>query len=449
MMNSQTTLSGLLRGLTLSKVLGAMALGAVVFTAGCGGAGHDTADESSAISLNLALPDSLTGGTAPAAAPVAMVINKAAAGTGEPCAFMGTGDDDDFFRNGYNMTRFMVSAVASWTCITDTLIEIADTVPHDGQIHETDNDTTADNYKVDDPTHYSVSDDSETQITARLYYGYDRAAPPTGESAPGFFVSWDKAANGDISGRLVVDIVNLNPTDHKADDPTRMRMDFDYTTFAKVADMYLQFDSGNAWADGFRIQVTKDLTASPTQQVFTARGLVEMKNQFLPVDGVSELPKLRMYTVSDRLGEGAAIAEFVDVALALQMDSTNHLGNYLFAKTDRYFFQADQDWDWIDKTITGSEYRGARSLTDYTLDDIENYLMLDPAYFDSTCINVGDDCNDLLNAIFADGFAGQERNQGTDPMDWRSDAVATPDYLTTVYPNGMDWTGAFDPVFTP
>jgi len=448
MMHSQTTFSsGLLRGLTLT-----MALGAVVFTAGCGG-GDDAGDAPATVSLNLNLPDSLTGGAAPAA-PVAMVIHKAASSADVPCAFLGTGDDDDVFRNGYNMTKFMVSAVAAWTCIADTIIEMADTVPHDGAIHETQNDTTADNYDADDPTHYLVTNDSETQTTARVYFGYDRAAPPAASDTPELFISWNKAANGDITGRLIIDVVNLNPDGYDPEGPIMMRTDFNYTTFAKIADMYLQFDNGNQWADGLRIQVAKDLTASAAGQVFTARGLMNMKDQFLPVDGITELPQLRMYTVSDRLGEGAAVAEFVDVALALQIDANDHLGNYLFAKTDRYFFDSNQSWDWIDKSITRSEYRGARALTDYTLDDIVAFLndpnpTLDPAYFDTNCINVGDDCNDFLNAIFADGFADQEPNQGADPDDWRSTAVADPDYLTTVYPNGTDWTDAFDPVFTP
>jgi hypothetical protein len=446
-MNTHTHFPRPLRGLTL-----ALALGAGLFLAGCAGSGDDPSNGSSVISLDLNLPDSLTGGTLAAAA-TGVSIGKAAASGSEPCAFLGNGDDDDSFRNGYNMTRFMVSAVATWSCVTDNLIEIAATVPHDGQIHETDNDTQAVDYKADDPTHYSVSDDSASQITARLYYAYDRVTPPTADDDAGFYVSWNTADNGDITGRLVIDLSKMNPTDHKADDPVKMRMDFTYTTFTKVADMYLQFDDGNPWADGLRIQVSKDLAANPLQQVFTARGLMAMKAQFLPVSGIDELPQLRMYTVSDSLGKGAAIAEYVDVALGLEIDATtgDNLGNYLFNKTDRYFFRADQDWDWIDKTITSSAYRGGRNIVSaqYSLDNIEAYLSLDPTYFDSNCLNVGDQCNELLNAIVADGFAGQEQNQGTDPMDWRSTAVASPDYLTTVYPNGSDWTGAFEPVFTP
>jgi len=36
-----------------------------------------------------------------------------------------------------------------------------------------------------------------------------------------------------------------------------MRVDFNYTNVANLADMFLRFDSGNAWADSLRIEVTK------------------------------------------------------------------------------------------------------------------------------------------------------------------------------------------------
>jgi hypothetical protein len=45
-------------------------------------------------------------------------------------------------------------------------------------------------------------------------------------------------------------------------------------------------------------------------QVFFALGLIQMKAQFLPVTGIDAIPSIRMFTVSDLLGEGAALAEF-------------------------------------------------------------------------------------------------------------------------------------------
>jgi hypothetical protein len=414
----------------------------------------------SSVTLSMELPDSLTGGRV---APVSAKM-LAAAASGEPCAYRGS-EDEDPFRNGYSMTRFMVSTEAAWTCIADLVMEITDAVPHDGAIHETEHDASAPNHDPDDPTHYSVTDDSDTQTTVRLYYGYLRSAPPTANSAPGFFVSWNDRGDGDIEGRLVIDGLVIADPDRKRDDPIAMRMDFNYTAEKKIGDMFLRFDDGNEWAEGLRIEVTEDLDANPLQQVFLARGLIEAKRQFVPTDGVDDLPHFRMYTVADQLGEGAAIAEFVDVALPLELNANtgNHLGNYVFSKTDKYFFDADQNqeqaWDWIYKTVTASEYRGSRTTPetggtwlpfDPSLDMIRTALELDDDYFTgSKCAVVGDDCTVFLNAVILDGFAGQEKNQGSDPLDWRSSAIAAPIYLDTVYPNGVDWSGAFDPVFVP
>lgn len=406
-----------------------------------------------AIELSLNLPDSLTGGRA--TAPAALTI-AAAASSSQPCAFMGVGDEDDPFKNGYRMTRFMVSTISAWTCLTDLFIDVAVTVPHDGVIRQTENNRDAASYDRDDPTHYSVSDASATQTVVRLYYDFSRNAPPIASSAPGLFVSWNKNTAGTITGRMVVDALLINGDKRKLKDPIAMRTDFTYDGNQKTADMFLRFDAGNEWAEGFRIQVTNDLKANPLQTVYVARGLMDMKRQFLPVTGVSELPQLKMYTVSDRLGKGAAVGRLVNVGLGLELNSTNHLGNYIFDKTDTYFFKADKNWNYINKLVTASAYRGGRTTPasggislNPSLDMIEGQLNLGSGYFANTCSVVGNSCNMLLNAIFADGFDSQEKNQGSDPLDWRSTAIASPDYLTTVYPNGVSWDGAFEPVFTP
>jgi len=75
---------------------------------------------------------------------------------------------------------------------------------------------------------------------------------------------------------------------------------------------------------------------------------------------------------------------------------------------------------------------------------------LDADYFTNTkCENIDDDCVLLLDAIVADGFAGQQPNQGADPLDWRSDAIANPVYLE-VYPAGFaDWVGVLSPYLLP
>ena len=416
------------------------------------------------ISLDMALPNSLTGGPAAVVSPAMVAAISTQSSSAVPCAYIGSDNDQDPFHNGYEMTKFMVSAVATWSCVADNLIALAGQVPHDGVIHQTENDMAADNYNPKDPTHYSVTDDSESQTTVRLYYGYDRFVPPVEGANPQFYVSWNDDGDGAYHGRLIIDGTKINPTERKTDDPVMMRMDFQRTAAQQHSDMYLSFDGNNVWANGMRIDVSRDLTVSPLQQVYVARGIMDMKQQFFTVNGISEVPVLRMYTVADDFGKGAAVADMQDIALPLVLNANtgNNLGNYLFSKNDIYAFKANGDWDWVNKTITSAEYRGERTtpLTGGTLnpfnpslEGIALYLGLntpDQAYFSgSACNNVGDDCTALFNAIFANGFADQEPNQGSDPMDWRSAAIAAPDYLATVYPNGVDWGGAFDYSFTP
>lgn len=436
--------------------------------AACSGGGNGSGSNSGEIlDLDMQIPNSLTGGPATSAVVAPATIRAVTSGAADlPCAYQGPDDEDDPFRNGYEMTKFMVSAVAAWTCWADTLIEIAAYVPHDGQITATENQTDVDNYDADEPTHYSVTDDSATQTTARLYYGYDRDVPPLVDADPQFFLSWNKDENGDIQGRLIIDASGIDAANRNPEDPITMRMDFQFSGTEKIVDMFLRFDDGNPWADGFRIEVSKDLTAAPFAQVFTARGMINSKRQFIQVPGISEYPELQMYTVSDASGNGAAIADLRSVALPLVLNaaSGNHLGNYLFDKVDGYFFDADQStsepWDWIYKTFTAAQYRGGRTtpvtggtlfpVFDPSLDQIITELNLPNSYFSGNeCASIGDDCVQLLNAIFADGFAGQEPNQGFDPQDWRSAALQSPVYLDSVYPNGSDWNGAFDFSFTP
>lgn len=418
------------------------------------------------LSLDMDIPESMTGARALTRS-VAGKSQAAAVGakqnSGEPCFFNGN-EDEDPFENGYDMTKFMVSTVATWICVADTVIDISDFVPHDGLIRETENDKQAANYDPEEPTHYSVTNDSEIKTTVRAYYGYDRATPPTAQDEPQFFVSWVDDNNGNIEGRLIIDALAIENPGRDPEDPSAMRMDFDQSVNHKTAQMFLRFDAGNEWAEGFRIDLSQDLIANPLEKVYVARGLMDMKRQFIAVPGVTELPVFRLFTVSDQFGEGAAIAEYNEVSIPMVLNAItgNHLGNYIFDKTDKYFFDADQStvepWDFIDKTFSSAAYRGGRTTPvadgtldpfDPSLDIIITELNLEADYFtNSKCENIDDNCTVLLNSIFADGFAGQEPNQGQDPQDWRSDALANPQYLGSVYPDGFtSWDGVFERIF--
>lgn len=443
----------------------------LVLLSGCGGGDSGNSTRSPVVdntpNIQLALPVSLTGGqqnTPPAVqAKASIAAASDSGGTGEPCGFVGD-DDEDHFRNGYKITKLLVSAIATWSCIGDLLIDVSNFIDHDGSIHATDNDISSPDYDPEDATHYSVTDDSDSQTTVRLYYGFERNNPPTSGSDPQFYISWNESGDDVLEGRIVIDARNINQANRNPEDPTMMRMDFLYTDTEKTVDMFLRFDESNQWAEGFRIHLVKDMNADPLQKVYLARGLIDMKAQFLPAEGISEIPNVQVYTVSNRAGHGAAIAEFVDVSLPMKLSGgiiENHLGNYLFTKNDTYFFDERGNWDWIHKTVASAEFRGGRTTPategtwipfDPSLDLIVDELGLDKDYFTgSKCAISGDDCTQLISAVFShhEDFGGQEHNQGSDPMDWRSDALASPIPLESIYPNGVDWTGAFDFSFVP
>ncbi len=437
---------------------------------GCGGSDEEieSGNNRSNVSLDLDMPASITGGPASASEKAStdfakssgMLLGKQSESGDLPCSYIGI-DDEDPFGNGYKATKFMVSAVAVWGCVADLLIAVADTVPHDGSIIETDNDVNAANYDREDPTHYSVIDDSDIQTTVRLYYGFDRELPPTLDEQAGFYVSWAEDEDGTVRGRLLINTLELDQ-DQDPEDPTQMRMDFTHSDEEKAHDMFMRFSSENPWADGFRIRVAKDLDASPLQKVFVAQGIMAMTAQFLPVDEITQLPEIRFFSVANQMGDGASIAQINNMSLAIPLGLEWSLGAYITSKEDVYFFDDDQSsaepWDWINKQFTSAVYKGGRTALETggtwipfspSLDMIETALELDPGYFADECMSIGDECDELINTVFMGGFAEQESNQGEDPNDWRSMALQAATYLDTVYPNGVDWTGAFAQNFKP
>ena len=415
--------------------------------------------------IRIIIPDSMTGGTVDATRSLSNISR--AAGSDQPCFYHGQGDED-LFRNGYTMSKMMISSVATWSCVADTVIEIAAFIPHDGIIYESDNDLDSPSYDPEESTHYSITDDSDNQVSVRIYNGFSRAIPPTADSIPHIYISWAELTDGSVQGRLIIDALGKNSAQVvDPEEPIALRLDFDLNASNRTGDMYIKFADGNELTNGFRINVTEDLLANPLFEVFTAQGILDLKQQYLPDTGLTETPVLKVFAVANQLGKGATIANFIDVGVSFELNAelNNHLGTYLFTKEDKYFFDADQSafepWDFIDKTVTVSEYRGDRTtaLTGGTwepdfnpsIDLIILAFELDAGYFTgSQCNNIGDDCNVFLNAVFRDGFADQEMNQGTDPLDWRTDALASAVYLDSIYPAGhTDWTGVFEPVFNP
>ena len=447
--------------LTLRQLSAATLLSLPLLFMGCADNNEDT---ESPIKLSMNLPDSMTGGRTanisnkPSAYASTSGLHQAA--ISEPCTFIGSGNEEPF-KNGHTMTKFLIGASATWTCIADLLIAYSYELPNDDQIYATGNDTLASNYDPKDPTHYRITQVSEQEKVIRMYYGYPLAVPPTQSDIEAFYVTWNVDANGGLTGRLIIDAEAIDGTtngDNKH--PSQMRMDFDYGAAVKTADMFLKFLDSNQWAEGFRIRIVESLNSVSGQERFTAQGLLAMKAQFSPYENITEVPNVRIFSVSNELGKGAAVAEAQDFALPFMIneDLNNHLGHYLATKTDAYYFKGDvshaQPWDFVNKSFTQAVLRGGRTTAETdgrwvpfnpSLDMIRIALELSDTYFTGTeCANVDDDCLELLNAIFVDGFAGQEPNQGEDPMDWRSNTLSTPSYLDTVYPNGSSWDGAFD-----
>jgi len=314
--------------------------------------------------VDMSFPSALTGGESSSGA----LTNALAAVTGEDnietrtsdgaphCSFAGAGSGQDPFQNGYVMTKFLVGMVAEWMCMTDFLIGAVSTmsIPADGSIltiPEDPDDSGA-------PSGISVTTDSATQKTIRLYWNSDN-------TTPGMYFSWN--TNGaSTQGKLVITAAMMNDS-NDSNAPNGMRLDFSLETASQTADLFLGFPAGNSMSvSGFRTQVTKNLDSSATP-VFTALGRMDMSGQFMSgfdtaIPGTPP-PTMLIYSVSDTNGEGAAIASFTNVGISFDFTSSSlgHLGYYLTTKTDKYFFTSAGASQWINKSFTSATFEGGRT----------------------------------------------------------------------------------------
>lgn len=438
---------------------------ALLFLAGCKDDATITNPRPPDVDMNF--PESLTGAeTSPAAltAPAAIRIandTDTRSVHGKPhCIFEGEGANDPF-QNGYLMTRFLVSTVASWMCVTDFLVNevAAFNFPTDGSIFAiapNPSDPGA-------PTGISITLDSATQSTTRLYFNSDT-------TTPGLYVSWN-TNGGTTQGKLVLAdglINDLSSVD--LNEPDGMRLDFTFTTTSQVADMFISFPPSHPNVNRFRIMVTRDLNTA-NLPIFTALGRLEANKQFDPryVAGVSgpTLPSLLMYTVSDANGNGAAIASFTDVGFTLDLTGfiLGHFGHYLFSKVDKYFFNDLLAAEWVVKDFTTAILQDItnppRNASVGNETTVEGILTgISPGYFASNCRTNGANCQALFDALFDQDNYGQEANTGTDPGDWRSAIIAgveangTADYLQSICPGdaascAFNVTDVFAQSFTP
>ncbi len=399
--------------------------------------------------VSMDFPASLTGGSG-AGMTNSVTARHLLADGSMSCNFAGNGQNDPFL-NGYRMTKFLIAIIASWQCVTD---DIMSNVAQLGFLATGQIIPIAGNGSGE-PTALSITLDSATQTTLRLYYNGNT-------TTPGVFISWNTAA-GATTGKLI-----LGPSamqDSKPADPHNMRMDFKATSTQRSGDMYIYFASHPALA-GFRIQVAEALDGSlPT---FTALGRIDSKAQWdtgyaLGVPG-PPFPSLAMYTVSDGAGQGAAAAIFSNVGWSLDLDLccspqfSGHFGYYKYDKDDRYFFKASGTSDFVNKSLVPGSTTMTGPRTSPNGPTIQAFLGLPAGYFVSggQCVTVGDDCAAFLERLFlptSSSWPGQEPNGGSDPQDWRSTILAgvdSSDMLSSVLPPGAaTWGDAFTMTFTP
>lgn len=422
----------------------ALALGVVLAACGGSSGGGDGGGQSlSAPRLDMGLPESLTGGSTS----TATASDAGSLRAGPQCDFNGAGSGDPF-RNGYRMTQFLVSMAAAQTCLADFLMNEVTQLgaPTDGTL------VALPSGDAGSPSHLSITTDTATQTTIRLYWDGNT-------TTPAMFLSWNEGSAA-TEGRLIATAAAMGgSTDPGA--PDRMRLDFTYTDTEQKVNLYFAFPSTNPhMVSGFHIRVSKALDGStPT---YVALGRMDMSGQPMAAfdsnitNHISAAPTMLVFTISDADGQGAAIASFTDLGLGFDLGADGHLGYYLHTKTDKYFFTGGGASEWIDKALNSASLAGGKT-TNSTVDgSVESALGLSAGTI-GTCATASPNpdaaCNALLSAIFADSNYVTEPESGSDPGDARStviNSVTASDYLQSPYPPGFSsWSGVFEMSFTP
>lgn len=418
-------------------------LAGLLFVAGCE---DDASTDKSAPTTSMEFPQSLTGAEVTPPALTRGLMNPRAVHNGDiHCGFEGVAGDDPF-RDGYNMTKFLVSAVATWQCFADSIIIIVAAIPFptDGTFVEFDPDPS----DPDGPTGIRVTDNSSNQRTIELFFNGNT-------TTAGVYLSWSFGTN--FEGKLILSSVVMNdPSDpgFDADEPNNLRMDFSNNGTTQTADMIISFPGANLWAEAFRITAVKTLA----DDSFVVRGIMDMKGQWDPDYAGTATPTLKMFGVSDSAGRGAARSEFADLGLDLDLTPSTTLGSYNFTFNGRYYFLANGTSEWINKNVSSAEFAdplGDRTATPGEISFVEGAIGV-PAYFTNTCTaTLGADCTALFATIFDDGLEGRDQNTvGPEPTDSRKTALDAGAYLTTACPADaasctFDDTDVFDQSFTP
>ncbi|MDH5750995.1 MAG: hypothetical protein OEZ59_01080 [Deltaproteobacteria bacterium] len=364
-------------------MLAITAMVVLLLIAGCESPEEETAPETTttfAPQLSMDLPDSLTGGTS-IVTPTSSRYTPLAAGD-DPCAFNGQ-NEQNWHDNGYKMARFMVGAVASWSCLADQIMMFTDIFvalgwPTDGTTYPLENNNSTDPNPVT-AMGILVDDSADpARREVRLFWG--EASPGVANTTDaGMFFAWDTSADGTVSGRVVVDAAALNGS-VEPEGPTYMRMDFSITSQHKIGEMFLAFEAQNEFTNAFRIKVTKNLDgANPLYEVM---GNIDVKAQFdtrFTADHPGYTPSLKMYAISNGLGHGAAVARIADLGFRFagfeavyeipedptsNIITSDHLGAFLFTKDDTYYFtnlgNGNHEPVYVNKAVYSASYLGGK-----------------------------------------------------------------------------------------
>jgi len=394
-----------------------------------------SSSEITAPSLEMDLPDTLTGG-----ASSSKVLGGVWAKGGPNCSFEG-GSQSNPFENGHAMTKFLTGIAQSQLCLADYLSNVAIEmdIAVDGELHAVPGNDSG------SPSHIQVTANSDTQTTVQLYWNNDK-------TNPSLFLSWN--VSGSVtSGRMVLDAAAMGNSDSGA--PDSVRVDFTQTDSAATANVYMAFPDTNSFLTGFRVQLIEDKTlASTAVNRIVVKGRMDMKDQFGAASDstmstyITEIPNLKVYTLSDGDGKGAAVAIMSDMGLSL-----GTLGYYIHTKRDEYFFASDGTSEWVEKTVTDATYKGGKTADTATDSYVDSALGITSGTTNACGLGTASSCVTLMQGIYTAGWSGQEQNSGADPGDDRTslvDAITSDDMLSSVYPSGeSSWDNVFDMSFTP
>jgi hypothetical protein len=341
-------------------------------------------------------------------------------------------EGEDFFDNGFTMTRFLVVLSENQACYADRFISIADEYlgPYLNLGKTSLGDSGLSAFQID-----HVDDDYS------LWFWFDGADDPT------FYLTWTADNAGDSAGRFI------NRTQSAAgSDPMSVRFEFTRNDSVDENAVFVAYESDTSSdLEGFHTVVGR--TTSDTETSYLAKGIIGFARQFATnlSEAVDFTPSLRMVTVSNAAGEGAVIADYTDVGIRIRADATADLdmGTYRYTLQDKVYFNEDASTDWQYKEITDATYVGNDPRTGdglagiilclETADCDNEDITLGAQYFTDTCdATDGADCKDFMQVIFDHGWGGIYTNS-SDPepsSDSRYQALNNAEQLTELWPSG-------------